>query len=161
MNDEYWMRQAITLAEAAAIHNEVPVGAIVVKDGELVGRGFNQPIMLNDPSAHAEMQALRDAASNITNYRLIDCTMYVTLEPCIMCAGAIVHSRIKRLVFGATEPKAGAIVSQVRQLDAAYLNHKTMYEGGVCADECGQIIRRFFSRRRKEKSKKNNSIVCK
>ena len=154
MNDEYWMQQAIMLAETAAEHNEVPVGAIVVKDDELIGRGFNQPIMLNDPSAHAEMQALRDAAKTMSNYRLIDCTMYVTLEPCAMCAGAIVHSRIKRLVFGATEPKAGAIVSQAKHLDASYLNHKTRHEGGVCADQCSQIISDFFVRRRKEKAKK-------
>ncbi len=150
-NDEHWMRQALLLAKQAESYNEVPVGAIVVKDNEIIGQGFNQPIRLSDPSAHAEIQALRDAASNINNYRLVDCTLYVTLEPCAMCAGAIVHSRIDRLVYGATEPKAGVVESQGQQLDAAYLNHNVEYVGGVCASESAQLLSDFFARRRAEK----------
>lgn len=155
--DEYWMQQALLLAEQAAQCDEVPVGAIVVKDDQIIGQGFNQPIGLHDPTAHAEVQALRDAAKNIGNYRLVDATMYVTLEPCAMCAGAIVHSRLSRLVFGATELKAGAIISQTKQLDGEHLNHKVLYEGGVCELSCSKIVSDFFARRRAEKSqaKKN------
>lgn len=155
--DEYWMQQALLLAEQAAKSNEVPVGAIVVRDEQIIGQGFNQPIGLHDPTAHAEIQALRDAAKNMGNYRLVDSTMYVTIEPCSMCAGAIVHSRISRLVFGATEPKAGAVISQTQQLDGEHLNHKVQYQGGVCESECSTIVSDFFSRRRAEKAhaKKN------
>jgi len=155
-DDQYWMQQALLLAQQAADINEIPVGAVVVKDSEIVGSGFNQPISLCDPTAHAEIQALRSAANHIGNYRLNGATLYVTLEPCGMCAGAIVHSRIARLVYGATEPKAGVIVSQSQQLDKVYLNHKVAYEGGVCADDCSAIISEFFARRRAEKSKNKN-----
>lgn len=151
-SDEHWMRQAILLAEKAAENDEVPVGAIVVQDNQVIGQGFNQPIGLHDPTAHAEVQALRNAAQNVANYRLVNAALYVTLEPCAMCAGAIVHSRISRLVFGATEPKAGAVVSQTQQLDGAHLNHRVVYQGGVCAEECSQIVSHFFARRRMEKS---------
>ena len=150
-DDYYWMQQALLLAQQAADMDEIPVGAVVVKDNEIIGRGFNQPISLCDPTAHAEIQALRNAANHIGNYRLNGAVLYVTLEPCGMCAGAIVHSRITRLVYGATEPKAGVIVSQTQQLDKAYLNHKVLYQGGVCAEECSEIISGFFSRRRAEK----------
>jgi tRNA(adenine34) deaminase len=152
-DDRYWMQKALLLAQQAADINEVPVGAIVVKDNEIIGMGFNQLISLCDPTAHAEIQALRNAASHIGNYRLNGAVLYVTLEPCGMCAGAIVHSRIARLVYGAAEPKAGVIVSQAHQLDAAYLNHKVLYQGGVCADDCSKIISHFFARRRAEKIK--------
>jgi len=145
------MQQALLLAKKAESYNEVPVGAIVVKGNKIIGQGFNQPIRLSDPSAHAEIQALRDAASNMNNYRLVDCTLYVTLEPCAMCAGAIVHSRIDRLVYGAAEPKAGVVESQGQQLDATYLNHNVKYIGGVCADKCAQLLSDFFARRRAER----------
>lgn len=148
--DEYWMQQALELAQQADRYDEVPVGAIVVRDDVMVGRGFNQPIGLNDPTAHAEIQALRDAAQTLGNYRLNQCTLYVTIEPCAMCAGAIVHSRIERLVFGAREPKAGAIVSQTQQLDGNHLNHKVRYDEGVCADQSSQLISHFFARRRRK-----------
>lgn len=153
-SDEYWMRQALVLAQQAADNNEVPVGAVVVKDNEIIGRGCNQPISSCDPTAHAEIQALRDAANNINNYRLNDATLYVTLEPCGMCAGAMIHSRIERVVYGALEPKAGVVVSQAQQFDQPYLNHKVAYTGGICANDCSQIISHFFARRRKEKAEK-------
>lgn len=150
-SDDYWMAQALLLARTAADNNEVPVGAIVVRDNQVIGSGFNQPINLCDPTAHAEILALRDAASNTGNYRLTGASLYVTLEPCTMCAGAIIHSRIKRVIFGAKEPKAGAIISQSQQFDTTYNNHKVEYQGGVCRDECSQLISNFFSRRRREK----------
>ncbi|MFT6222108.1 MAG: tRNA(adenine34) deaminase [Candidatus Endobugula sp.] len=157
-NDCYWMQKALLLAQQAADINEIPVGAVVVKDNEIIGAGFNQPISLCDPTAHAEIQALRNAANHIGNYRLNGAVLYVTLEPCGMCAGAIVHSRIARLVYGATEPKAGVIVSQTQLLDKTYLNHKVLYQGGVCANECSAIISNFFSRRRAEKTAISNNL---
>ncbi len=150
-SDEYWMQEAMALARHAATQNEVPVGAIVVKDNTIIGKGYNQPISLSDPTAHAEIQALRDAAQYLNNYRVTDSTLYVTIEPCAMCTGAIVHSRISRLVFGATEPKAGAVISQTQQLDGEHLNHKVEYMGGVCDKECSQMLSEFFARRRQEK----------
>lgn len=152
LTDEYWMQQALGLARLAERENEVPVGAVVVKNNVIIGRGFNQPIGLHDPSAHAEIQALRDAARYEKNYRLIGARLYVTLEPCIMCAGAIIHSRIDHLFFGATEPKAGAVVSRTRQLDEQYVNHRVGYTGGLCATECSTVISDFFARRRQEKA---------
>ena len=149
-DDDYWMQQALLLAQQAEQLNEVPVGAIVVKGNDIIGRGFNQPIQLSDPTAHAEIQALRDAATTIGNYRLVGARLYVTLEPCVMCAGAIVHSRIDEVIFGASEPKAGAVVSQSQQFDASYLNHQVRYRGGVCARECSDIVSQFFARRRNE-----------
>jgi tRNA(adenine34) deaminase len=145
------MQQALLLADQAEAQGEVPVGALVVLNDEVIGRGFNQPISASDPSAHAEIIALRDAATTINNYRLIDARLYVTLEPCTMCAGAIIHSRIRQLVFGATEPKAGAIISCAQVLDAPYVNYKVDYVGGVCEQECSQKISQFFARRRKQK----------
>lgn len=156
MNDEYWMQKALQLAEQAGQCNEVPVGAIVVKDQTIIGQGFNQPISLHDPTAHAEIQALRDAAKTVGNYRVVNATLYVTIEPCPMCAGAIVHSRISRLVFGATEPKSGAVVSQTQQLDGEHLNHKVDYTGGVCSDACAAVVSQFFARRRAEKNAQKN-----
>lgn len=154
--DERWMRRAIELAEQGDALGEVPVGAVIVRDGEVIGEGFNQPITSHDPTAHAEVVALRKAAERVQNYRLVDSTIYVTLEPCTMCVGALVHARIARLVFGTTEPKAGAVVSQSQLLDASYLNHRMEYNGGVCASECQQQLSTFFRRRREEiKSKKD------
>ena len=151
MDDQYWMKQALELAAQAAELNEVPVGAIVVLDDQVIGSGFNSPISGCDPSAHAEIQALRDAASRLENYRLVDATLYVTIEPCTMCAGAIVHSRIKRLVYGALEPKAGVVTSQIPFFEQPWLNHRVEVQGGVLADECSSIISDFFARRRVEK----------
>jgi tRNA(adenine34) deaminase len=148
MSDKAWMQQALLLAQQAEAADEVPVGALVVFKDEIIGRGFNQPISACDPTAHAEVVAMRDAAKVIGNYRLKDATLYVTIEPCSMCAGALVHSRIGRVVFGATEPRAGAVVSQAHFLDAPYLNHRVVYEGGVCAKECGELVSSFFARRR-------------
>ena len=145
------MHEALTLAHQAEEKGEVPVGALVVLNNKLVGQGFNQPISRCDPSAHAEIVALRDAAKALNNYRLVDATLYVTLEPCTMCVGAMVHSRIKRLVYGAREPKAGVVESQTQMLDADYFNHQIEVTVGVCEQECSQILSDFFSRRRKEK----------
>jgi len=151
VDDQYWMRQALELAAQAGERNEVPVGAIVVIDDQVIGRGFNRPISGCDPSAHAEIEAIRDAANRLDNYRLVDATLYVTIEPCSMCAGAIVHSRIKRLVYGALEPKAGVATSQTPFFDQPWLNHQVDVEGGVLADECSAMISGFFARRRDEK----------
>jgi len=146
--DDELMREALAMAQQARLANEVPVGAVVVSNGEIIGRGFNAPISKNDPSAHAEIQALRDAAARIGNYRLADCTLYVTLEPCPMCAGAIMQARITRLVYGAADPKAGACGSVVNLFQESRLNHHTQVVGGVLADECGEKLRRFFAERR-------------
>ena len=136
------------MARQARLADEVPVGAVVVSNGEIIGRGFNSPISKNDPSAHAEIQALRDAAEKIGNYRLTDCLLYVTLEPCPMCAGAIMQARIARLVYGAADPKAGACGSVVNLLREARLNHHTQVVGGVLSEECSEMLRRFFTERR-------------
>ena len=147
-SDESFMQRALELAALAAERGEVPVGAVLVRDGRVIGEGFNQPISSNDPSAHAEIVALRDAASREGNYRLPDTTLYVTLEPCTMCAGALVHARVKRLVFGATEPKSGVAVSNGCLFEEGHLNHRVQLSGGVLADQCGAILRGFFKRRR-------------
>jgi tRNA(adenine34) deaminase len=146
--DERWMRHALVLAARARDAGEVPVGAVVVRDGGLVGEGWNQPIGTHDPSAHAEMLALRTAAQALGNYRLTGTTLYVTLEPCVMCAGAIVHARVQRLVFGATDPKAGAVRSVYDVIAAPRLNHRVEWCGGVLEDECGALLREFFRARR-------------
>jgi tRNA(adenine34) deaminase len=148
-DDNYWMQQALVLAGEAALKGEVPVGAIVVLDNKVIGKGFNQPISTCDPTAHAEIVALRDAAKAINNYRIINACLYVTLEPCTMCAGAMIHSRIKRLVYGADEPKAGVINSQTNLLAAPYLNHKIAVVTGVCDHECSEIISTFFAKKRR------------
>lgn len=148
MNDAEYMAMAIELARDAWQAGEVPVGAIVVLDGEVVGKGFNQPISRHDPSAHAEIMALRDAGKRIANYRLPQCTLYVTLEPCTMCAGAIMHARIKRIVFGAADPKTGAAGSVVNLFSEERLNHHTEVEGGLLAKECSELISSFFRERR-------------
>lgn len=142
------MQAALELARQAAGVNEVPVGAVVVLDGEIVGRGFNQPIGRHDPTAHAEIMALRDAAARLGNYRLPGCTLYVTLEPCVMCTGAIIHARVARVVFGARDPKTGAAGSVVDLYGEARLNHHADIEGGVLAEECGALLSGFFAAKR-------------
>ena len=149
-DDEAWMGLALSLAQQAASLGEVPVGAVLVKDGEVVGQGYNRPISTNDPTAHAEIAALRDAGQRLGNYRLPGTTLYVTLEPCTMCAGALIHARIERLVFGAFEPKAGVVCSQNKLLQADYLNHNIDVTAGVLSDECSNIVSEFFSQRRKK-----------
>jgi tRNA(adenine34) deaminase len=148
MNDADYMCCALELASQAQACGEVPVGAVVVKDGEIIGRGFNAPISRHDPSAHAEMLALRDAAQKIGNYRLVDCELFVTLEPCLMCAGAIMHARIARLVYGARDPKTGACGSVVDAFAEQRLNHHAEVVAGVLADECGAMLSDFFALRR-------------
>ncbi len=142
------MRHAVALAARAAVSGEVPVGAVLVRDGEILGEGWNRPIGDHDPSAHAEMIALRQAAQKVGNYRLPGATLYVTLEPCVMCAGAIVHARISRLVFGARDPKAGAVESVYDVIAKPRLNHVVEWSGGVLETECGDLLRAFFRERR-------------
>ncbi|GEM_PF-21112 len=146
--DARFMAEALALAEQAAQLGEVPVGAVVVRDGQVIGRGFNHPIASHDPSAHAEIMALRDAARGVGNYRLPGSTLYVTLEPCAMCAGAIFHARVGRVVYGAPEPKTGAAGSVVNLFSELRLNHHASIQGGVLAQECGERVRRFFSEKR-------------
>jgi tRNA(adenine34) deaminase len=145
---ERWMREALALAHAAQDRGEVPVGAVVVRDGAIVGRGGNAPIAANDPTAHAEIAALRSAAAALGNYRLPDCDLYVTLEPCAMCAGAIMHARVRRLVFGARDPKTGACGSVIDLFAEARLNHHTRVTGELLATECGALLSAFFAARR-------------
>lgn len=142
------MREALQLAQAAGARGEVPVGAVVVKDGVVIGRGHNQPIAGHDPTAHAEVMALREAARHAGNYRLPGCSLYVTLEPCVMCAGAMMHARMARVIFGANDPKTGACGSVLNLFAEARLNHHAVVTGGVLADEAGQLLKDFFARRR-------------
>ena len=146
--DERFMREAMELARQGSERGEVPVGAVLVQDGEVIGRGFNCPISTSDPSAHAEMVAIRAAAAAVQNYRLPGSTLYVTLEPCSMCAGLIVHSRIARVVYGTTEPKAGVAVSRGQFFSQDFLNHRVLIEGGVLAQECSEMLSNFFKARR-------------
>ena len=148
MDYEEMMRLALAEAALAEAAGEVPVGAVVVVDGEVVGRGFNQPIGTTDPTAHAEVVALRDAARRLGNYRLTGATLAVTIEPCLMCVGAMVHARIGTLVFGAPEPKAGAVVSTISAHELPSLNHRMAVVGGVCEEECRAVVQRFFRARR-------------
>lgn len=148
--DERFMREALALAAQGAALGEVPVGAVLVHEGQIVGRGFNCPISRHDPSAHAEMVAIRAAAQALQNYRLPGVTLYVTLEPCSMCAGLIVHSRIQRVVYGAAEPKAGVVVSRGKFFEQDFLNHRVLVEGGVLAEECGTVLSEFFRQRRQK-----------
>lgn len=150
-DDQFWMRRAMALAAQAAHHGEVPVGAVVVLDGREIGAGFNAPISACDPTAHAEVRALRDAAARAGNYRLSGATLYVTLEPCTMCVGALVHSRISRLVYGATEPKGGAVESVRLTLDEPHFNWTVTTTAGVLAGECGQMLTDFFAARREQR----------
>ena len=146
--DTGFMTAALALAHEAALAGEVPVGAIVVMDNRIIGTGFNAPIGRHDPSAHAEIQAMRAAALNLENYRLTGCTLFVTLEPCAMCAGAIQHARIERVVFGATDPKTGACGSVIDLFAETKLNHHTRVEGGLMAFECSEVLSKFFRERR-------------
>ncbi|MDH3287061.1 MAG: tRNA adenosine(34) deaminase TadA [Betaproteobacteria bacterium] len=148
MSDETFMHEALALARRAAEAGEVPVGAVVVKDGVVVGRGYNHPISSRDPSAHAEMVALRDAATRLGNYRLPGCDLFVTLEPCVMCSGAIMHARIGRVVYGARDPKTGACGSVIDLFGDARLNHHTQVIGNVLPDAARDLLQAFFSARR-------------
>jgi len=149
--DKAFMQRAYQLAQQAENIDEIPVGAVVVADGQIIGEGFNQSITLNDPSAHAEMLAIKQAAIAINNYRLLDCTLYVTLEPCPMCAGLLVHSRINRLVFAAKDLKTGSAGSVFNLTTHEKLNHQIEVEQGVLAKQCSELLSNFFKRRRKEK----------
>jgi tRNA(adenine34) deaminase len=146
--DRQFMQQAIEQAQLAAIAGEVPVGAVSVRDGQVISKAFNKPITNHDPSAHAEMLALRQAALAEQNYRLPGTTLYVTLEPCAMCAGAMLHARVDRIVFGAPDPKTGAAGSVVDLFAMKQINHQTSIEGGIMGDECGQLLKNFFKERR-------------
>jgi tRNA(adenine34) deaminase len=152
------MQVALDLAHAAAENGEVPVGAIVVKNGEIIGRGSNAPIGLHDPTAHAEIIAMRQAAQHLGNYRLVDCALYVTLEPCAMCSGAMQHARIAKLVFGASDAKTGACGSVINVMNEPKLNHHTEVIGGVLAAECGAVLTDFFKQRRTNKQAYKLSI---
>ncbi len=147
-DDIFWMREAITLAQKAEQEGEVPVGAVLVQDDAILGQGWNKPIVNHDPTAHAEIQALRNAGAMLGNYRFPGSTLYVTLEPCTMCAGAMIHARIKRLVFGAYDPKTGAVESVMRIFDQAFHNHKPDYDGGVLETECRLMLQSFFEQKR-------------
>lgn len=146
--DEDFMREALELAAQGALLGEVPVGAVLVQDGKIIGRGFNCPISRNDPSAHAEMVAIREAGSSLENYRLPGSTLYVTLEPCSMCAGLIVHSRVQRVVYGAKEPKAGVAISRGQFFSQEFLNHRVLVEGGLMGEACSDMLSAFFRARR-------------
>jgi len=159
--DEYWMRRALEQAELAGRTGEVPVGAVVVFDGQVIGNGFNQPIALHDPSAHAEIQALRAAGRTLGNYRLSGCDLFVTLEPCAMCAGAIQHARIRRLIYGAADPKTGACGSVVDLFAQPRLNHHTSVHPGALADTAGALLSAFFAARRAAKSQLQIQVKAK
>ena len=147
--DEQRMARAMELASRAFDANEVPVGAVIMDaEGRIIGEGWNQSISCHDPTAHAEIQAIRQAGQTLSNYRLVNCTLYVTLEPCTMCVGAIVHSRLSRVVFGALEPKAGAIVSASNLFEAPQFNHRVQWSGDTLAKSCGELMSSFFSKRR-------------
>jgi tRNA(adenine34) deaminase len=147
-SDLRWMQHALKLAAHAEAEGEVPVGAVIVRDDKLIAEGWNQPVMSHDPTAHAEVMALRAAGEADENYRLLDTTLYVTLEPCVMCAGAIIHARVGRVVYGATDPRVGAAGSAFSLLGSDQFNHLVQVEGGVLEDECGDMLRRFFRARR-------------
>lgn len=153
-DDKKWMQYAMKLAEKAQAQGEIPVGALIVKDGVIVGEGWNQSITLNDPTAHAEIMALRDAGNNLQNYRIVDATMYVSLEPCPMCTSALIHARIKRLVFGASDYKTGAIHSVMKLLEHDSHNHKIEVTSGIRKEECSKQISSFFKQKRAEKKLK-------
>ena len=148
MSDEYFMRMALAAASQAKALGEVPVGAVLVREGEVIATGFNQPIGQHDPSAHAEIAALRAGAQTLANYRMPGCTLYVTLEPCAMCAGAMMHARLARVVYGASDPKTGACGSIVNLFAEEKLNHHTAVTGGVLSDECSSMLSSFFAERR-------------
>ncbi len=148
MSEIAYMQEALKLAAQAAVAGEVPVGAVVVKNGVIVGRGYNQPISGTDPTAHAEIMAMRDAGKTLGNYRLADCDLYVTLEPCVMCSGAIMHARIRRVIFGARDPKTGACGSAINLFALQHLNHHAEVSGGMLEDESVALLQDFFTQRR-------------
>ncbi|MDF2940427.1 MAG: Cytidine/deoxycytidylate deaminase family protein [Gammaproteobacteria bacterium] len=148
MQDEQFMRHALMLAKKAEEAGEVPVGAVMVLDNEIIAEGYNQPILSHDPSAHAEMIAIRAAAKKLSNYRLLNTTLYVTLEPCTMCLGAMVHARIKRLVYAASDPKTGVIESAAKLANSTFFNHRLEVSSGILADESAAMLRAFFQSRR-------------
>ena len=147
-SDELWMEEALREAQRALALGEVPVGAVVVQDGRIVGRGCNRPLSANDPTAHAEILALREAGQSVGNYRLLDCDLYVTVEPCAMCAGAITHARVRRLIYGAEDAKAGAVHSMLQVLNHPKLNHKVEVSSGVLAARCMDLMQTFFREKR-------------
>ncbi|MCZ2723516.1 tRNA adenosine(34) deaminase TadA [Marinomonas sp. 15G1-11] len=153
MDHEYWMEKALDLADEAEAKSEIPVGAIVVLDNKIIGRGYNAPISNCDPTSHAEIQAIRSACENVGNYRLPGCRLYVTLEPCSMCAGAIVHARIEQVIYGAVESKSGVVCSQGQFFSEPFLNHKVEVIGGVLAEKASQKLSRFFQYRRAQKKR--------
>ncbi|MFZ6849633.1 tRNA adenosine(34) deaminase TadA [Undibacterium sp. RuRC25W] len=157
-SDLFFMRAALTQAQLAWADGEVPVGAVVVKNGVIIATGYNRPIIDHDPTAHAEIMALRRAADVLGNYRLPGCELYVTLEPCVMCAGAMMHARLARVVFGATDRKTGVAGSVLNIFDHAQLNHHTAVVGGVLADECAQLLKDFFANRRREVAEKKRLL---
>lgn len=159
MHDLIFMQQAISQAHNAWALGEVPVGAVVVKDGEIVATGFNQPIGTHDPTAHAEIMALRAAAAILGNYRLPGCELYVTLEPCAMCSGAMMHARLARVVYGAPDPKTGACGSIVNLFEQGKLNHHTEVIGGILAEECGNLLKEFFLERRRAAQRTVATVV--
>jgi tRNA(adenine34) deaminase len=148
--DIQWMRHALQLAERARAEGEVPVGAVLVKDDQVIGEGWNRSIICHDPTAHAEILALRSGARALNNYRLVATTLYVTLEPCVMCAGAVIHARVSRIVYGASDPKTGAAGSVMEIFAAPFINHRVAVAGGVMAKECGVLLSSFFKERRRQ-----------
>lgn len=157
VQDERWMKRALELAARAGAIGEVPVGAVVVRENQLLGEGWNCPISTADPTAHAEISALRAAALRVNNYRLPGCTLYVTLEPCAMCVGALIHARVERLVFAASEPRAGAVRSRLSLLDEAHFNHQVVWRGDVLADQGAALLSDFFRSRRRAKVQEHGS----
>ncbi len=149
--DAAWMREALRLARHAEQQGEVPIGAVLVLNDEIIGAGYNQPIKKCDPTAHAEINALRQGAKQIANYRIVEATLYVTLEPCVMCIGAILHARVKRLVYGAKDPRIGALTQFSQWLDISNANHAIVAQSGLLADECGVLLSDFFQRKRAAK----------
>ena len=157
--DLTFMQRAFELAQQAEQHDEIPVGAVVVHQGKIIAEGFNQSIMLNDPSSHAEMNAIRQAGEYLNNYRLLDCTLYVTLEPCPMCAGLLVHSRIKRLVYACSDLKTGAAGSAFNLVNNPQLNHQLEISSDIMQEDCSQLLSAFFKRRRKEKKQAKQAAI--
>ena len=152
--DSQWMEQALQLAKKAAEQGEVPVGAVLINNGELIAQAYNQPITLNDPSAHAEILVLRQASERLSNYRLVNSELFVTLEPCMMCAGALVHARVKRLVFAAREPKSGVVCSHLKAFDQTFLNHNVIVQEGLLAEQSASLLSGFFKDKRDKKKQK-------
>jgi tRNA(adenine34) deaminase len=159
LTDESWMRYAIRLAQRAEDFGEVPIGAVLVKNEKVIAEGWNQVIELHDSTAHAEIVAIRQAGEKVENYRLINTTLYVTLEPCVMCMGAIAHARIQRLVFGAFDEKRGCVCNALHLTNAPFLNHHVEWQGGILEETCSQLLKNFFTARRKQAKQKTNFLL--